>query len=282
VIRERRGQDESEPWSLTALEAKSLGKYDGRFVRCVEVLYPPNLSLPPHAHDRPSVSVCLSGSVEESVEGRAFTVGVSSVFIRPASAVHENRFGHGHLRALTLELLPEAVLLHPRLEDLLREARVFESSAITGVARRISRELRNAGDDFRPLMIDALSLELIVLLLRAATDENPGPRTSWVAEAVEYLSGHFLDSITVNELAARFVIHPTHFGRVFKREMHCSVAQHIQYLRTEMGADLLRTSDETIAEIGIRCGFADQAHFTRVFKEIVGTTPSSYRRVAKR
>jgi transcriptional regulator GlxA family with amidase domain len=51
--------------------------------------------------------------------------------------------------------------------------------------------------------------------------------------------------------------------------------------RVERSKSMLQHSDVALAEIAGLCGFADQSHFTRMFKSFVGMTPAAWRRTAK-
>ncbi|XZG69732.1 helix-turn-helix domain-containing protein [Chitinibacteraceae bacterium HSL-7] len=53
----------------------------------------------------------------------------------------------------------------------------------------------------------------------------------------------------------------------------------LQSVRVTRASQLLLAGQETIAEIGFICGFADQAHFSRTFKQWTGMSPSSYARL---
>jgi AraC-like DNA-binding protein len=48
--------------------------------------------------------------------------------------------------------------------------------------------------------------------------------------------------------------------------------------RVELAKDLLRDRESSLSEIALRCGFADQSHFTRVFTRRAGVSPGSWRR----
>lgn len=61
------------------------------------------------------------------------------------------------------------------------------------------------------------------------------------------------------------------------REAGSSVTQIAAEARMEAAAELLSKSRLGLAEIGFTCGFADQAHFTRAFKQFTAFTPAAYR-----
>ncbi len=58
------------------------------------------------------------------------------------------------------------------------------------------------------------------------------------------------------------------------------VAPHRSLLnrRVELAKDLLRSRASSLSEIALRCGFADQSHFTRVFTRRAGVSPGAWRR----
>jgi AraC-like DNA-binding protein len=44
---------------------------------------------------------------------------------------------------------------------------------------------------------------------------------------------------------------------------------------------LLQTTELSLADIALACGFAEQSHFTRVFTRLVGMPPGAWRRAAE-
>jgi AraC family transcriptional regulator len=52
----------------------------------------------------------------------------------------------------------------------------------------------------------------------------------------------------------------------------------LRRLRAERAAALLRTTTRPLIEVAADCGFAHQAHMTRVFRAMFGVTPGEYRR----
>ena len=71
---------------------------------------------------------------------------------------------------------------------------------------------------------------------------------------------------------------PTHFARAFKETMGRAPHQYLLALRLERARRLLETTRATLSDIAQRTGFADQAHFTRLFKRVFGTTPGALAR----
>ena len=72
-------------------------------------------------------------------------------------------------------------------------------------------------------------------------------------------------------------VYPVHLAAVFRRFYHETIGDHVQKRRIEHAYDLLQKKDISLCEIAYECGFADQSHFTRVFKRRVGVTPGVFR-----
>ena len=79
------------------------------------------------------------------------------------------------------------------------------------------------------------------------------------------------------EIAATAGIHPVYLCRVFKKRQRVTVGAFVRHLRIQRACDLLRNSQMPLAEIALQCGFADQSHFSVVFKRNTGVTPSAFR-----
>jgi AraC family transcriptional regulator len=86
------------------------------------------------------------------------------------------------------------------------------------------------------------------------------------------------ESISLEELAKAAGLSPFHFARQFKAATgHPPHDYHIR-LRIDRAQELLRTRGRewNLAAIANECGFADQSHFSRQFKRVVGVTPGDY------
>lgn len=79
------------------------------------------------------------------------------------------------------------------------------------------------------------------------------------------------------DLATEAGVHPGHLVRVFRRHYLCAPAQYITRLRIDRARAALAETGDPIAWIATTVGFSDQAHLTRRFKALTGTTPARYR-----
>ena len=71
---------------------------------------------------------------------------------------------------------------------------------------------------------------------------------------------------------------PTRFHDVFIEACGVAPMRYLNRLRLQRAHELLRSSNDGLGQIAIRCGFQSQAYFNRVFKKAFGETPGRLRR----
>ena len=82
----------------------------------------------------------------------------------------------------------------------------------------------------------------------------------------------------LNTLAAESGYSRSHFLRTFRAAMGCSPHRWLTRLRMDHAKTMLRRDSESLIDIALACGFSSHAHFSNTFRQIVGVTPSEYRR----
>ena len=95
----------------------------------------------------------------------------------------------------------------------------------------------------------------------------------------DYMWENIDRNITLAELAKVAHMSPFHFSRVFKAVTHVTPHQALIRMRLQKARTLIPRSD-SLTEIAYRCGFSDQAHFTRTFKSRTGYSPKQFRKMS--
>jgi AraC family transcriptional regulator len=98
-----------------------------------------------------------------------------------------------------------------------------------------------------------------------------------LARVVEYMSVHFAEPLTLDELAAEACISKFHFTRLFRRKIGQTPHGLLTKIRLETARRLLITSDMPISEIGKACGYPDSSNFSSSFAARHGVAPSTFR-----
>ncbi len=96
----------------------------------------------------------------------------------------------------------------------------------------------------------------------------------------EYINQNICSNITLKQMADLFHLHPNYFTQYFKKYFNVSPIEHVNIIRLERGARLLRSEPQkSIGEAAIEVGFNDYRYFSRLFKKRYGITPSAYKEI---
>ena len=82
----------------------------------------------------------------------------------------------------------------------------------------------------------------------------------------------------MEDIAAFCNINRNYLNRLFKESIGRTLQNFLMYYRMKQAAELLKVSELTINEIGKRCGYQNQLHFSRAFKNIFGLSPMQWRK----
>ena len=97
------------------------------------------------------------------------------------------------------------------------------------------------------------------------------------AAALDYFESNVTETVTPSTLARRARLAPHRFARLMKRFFGLTPSQFIAKTRIAAASRLLRETDQSVAAIGLACGFYDHSAFTRTFRAMTGVTPTQFR-----
>ena len=96
-------------------------------------------------------------------------------------------------------------------------------------------------------------------------------------DILDYITEHFNEKISLNDLSQRCFYNPAYFSRLFKKAFNMSFTDYIMDVRLKHCCELLKNTDYSIARIIEECGFSDRNTFYERFKSKYGCTPIEYR-----
>lgn len=244
-----------------------------------DAVFPPQVYLPPHVHERASFAIMLEGSFDISITHHSYACAPHSAVTEPAQERHDNRLGAAGAHVVVVQPDAAAVERLGPCGRLFEEVHHIHDTPARAAAWRIARELR-APDGATPVAVEGLVLEMLALSTRQgryvdAVRRTPAP--PWLARAREALHDSFLHPPRIRDLAAAAGVHPDHLARAFRLRFGIPVGSYVRRLRLDWAAGRLETGEHTISAIALDAGFADQSHFTRAFKRHTGLTPLEYR-----
>ncbi len=98
-----------------------------------------------------------------------------------------------------------------------------------------------------------------------------------IKTAKKYIDDHFDKEISLDDVSRIVNISPYYFSKIFKEESGLNFIEYLTNIRIDKAKKLLESSNMSIKEICISCGYTDPNYFSRSFKKNVGVTPTEYK-----
>lgn len=244
-------------------------------VRVVESRLQPGATLPVHSHENAYVCVVLAGSFTERFGSRTRDCEPSTLKVHAAAEEHSEHFHSRGAHLLRIELTNRWAGSRAASEDL---EPVFHRRGAEGVAslvHRLRQEIQSP-DDLSPLVVEALTTEILVAVRRSGSTCSSVP--GWLLRAREIVASAAGEGVTLDQLAGACGVHPNHLAVAYRKHFGFTVGEHLRRERVERATRMLADRRLSLSEIALAAGFADQSHFSRMFRRYVGTTPAEYRK----
>jgi transcriptional regulator of acetoin/glycerol metabolism len=174
----------------------------------------------------------------------------------------------------------DALHRHKEREDLWTELQlrgVGSLPAIVTPPAHSARWQRSDGEDFalRP-RLDALNGGRRML---PANKARGGLPPAMLRRVREYVDAHLDEHIDLDTLAGAAGLSLYHFARAFKQSEGATPHLFVLRRRLAKAQELLADHRLSLSEIAFSVGFADQSHFARRFREMVGMAPGQFRKL---
>lgn len=238
----------------------------------------PARKVPRHTHEEASFVFVLSGVYCTDARRLDGLCGPPTLIYNPPGTRHRDRFATlvgaeflgisvaaGVIRECAPRSFPVSIALHA--PQALHAARALADEWLTW-------------DSASPLGVEALCLELLMHATDAS--EPASASAAWLERARDMLHDGHAVSLRLAEVASECNVHPAHFARAFHHSFRCTPGEYLRRVRLQHAARLLLDSALPLTEVSLRCGFADQSHFTHVFTRQMGLSPAAYRRAYRR
>jgi AraC family transcriptional regulator len=159
----------------------------------------------------------------------------------------------------------------------------FQDPLLAQIGLALWRELEQPTSTGK-LYAQTAAQMLAVHLLRYYTtpvhqikDPTGGLTQRQVGQVKDFVLAHLNQDLSLTALSEQVGFSPYHFARLFRKTTGESPHQFVLSQRITHAKALLAESNDSLAQIALASGFANQSHFTQVFKRCLGVTPAGYR-----
>lgn len=125
-------------------------------------------------------------------------------------------------------------------------------------------------------MAQVLSLILSETYMKECQDNLPGQNIH-VSNIIHYMNEHLEENLTLNDLVTRFGLSKSYLNAIFHKYTKLSPIDLFVTLKMTEACKLLKSTDMYIYEVSHAVGYTDQYYFSRIFKKIVGVSPTEYK-----
>jgi AraC-like DNA-binding protein len=243
-------------------------------IRISETLMPPGLTLTSHAHEPGQVCVVLEGAYRERTDRGMHHLRPGGVQLHAPGETHANVFGSEEVLTLLLSFSPE------RWPSVPTSRPAILSVLLSSLAREVRAELRRE-DAVSRTALEGLSLLLLSHIHRAEAGFPEG-EPEWLQDAVAWIERHYAARISLSAVAHAIGVHRTTLACALRKHRLTSVGELIRKTRVQHAMRALMTTNASVSEIAATHGFSDQAHLSRLLRNLHGVSPTDLRKCGER
>ena len=250
--------------------------------------------IPMHWHDAMEILFCLNGKVTIQIDHEAFLLSRNQLVVFDSKEMHSIQSASPLYMFLCIHVdkkqmalyCPDLELYHIQCQPLpLDHSKSTEYLTLCQLARDLTRSSIKK-ESTSTMRSDGIALLMLSDLIQSfsvyappgtATDEKKPNDVLRVI--ISYVTEHYPEKITLNDISARIGFSKEYFCRFFKRSIGKTPIDYINDYRLNKVIRLLETGDAQITEICLECGFNNMGDFQRLFKRKTGITPLQYRKL---
>lgn len=222
-----------------------------------------------HYHENSHLSFVLCGGGMEKRKSAEFERLPGQIMFFHAGERHQSINKLFPARNVNLEI--ESVFLRDnRLTEADVNLSIVKNPNSKFIMLKVYKELLTA-DDFSGASIKMLLLNLVCAARGVQKD-----RPLWVSIIYELMNDKWNEPLSLKDLSEAAGVHPVTVSKFFPKYFACTFGEYMRRLKVEKSLRMIKNSSGSLTEIAFECGFYDQSHFTRTFRQLTGFSPHTY------
>ena len=237
-------------------------------IAITETEYTKKVSESWHYHVNNHISYILQGGNREQRKNHEAQALPGNLLIYPSGVLHRNLDTAHPSKNINLEVDDKFLLQH----DL-----KFSMASCVRLKFLVLKAYKECliNDNDSETSIKALVLNAFEFFQEKRERISP----KWVALIAEVLHDRWNENVSVTELSNQLKLHPVTISKSFPKHFHCTLGEYSRKIKIDKAVSLINHSNRSLTEIALECGFFDQSHFIKTFKDITGFTPKEYQRL---
>lgn len=258
----------------------------------------PRYQMPFHWHKEWELIMVRSGKVLFTVDNNEYVTSAGDLLVIPSGCLHAGMpMENSRYECLVFDLSLMCTgskdmkkSLSPFLQFQIRPLVFYSGKDKKAECFAADSALSACGgltdtmDDCRQLLATASVAQLFALICcdrsyRAVSEEDRSyARIAQLKYVLEYIELNYGQQISLEALAGLAGLNPGYFCQVFKEMTHRTPIDYLVFYRLEQASIMLSSSEESITDISLKCGFNDSGYFSRRFRLQYNMSPTEYRK----
>ncbi|MCM1467279.1 MAG: AraC family transcriptional regulator [Alistipes sp.] len=245
-----------------------------------------------HFHEKHEIYYLISGERNFTINDQVFRIGKGDLVIIPAGELHRTTYFGNNTHERVAIMFSDSII-----EDIYASfGREYVTEVMNHFFIHIPDGRRTYVEDLMNRMlyeaeeIDELSdymkklyfHELMVFVIRCYKNRSQGREldvaNDIIQNAAKYIYENSDKNIGLNDVADKFGMSSSYFSKKFKAITGFGFKEYLVGVRIKEASNMLLTTDKSITEIAISCGFNDSNYFGDAFRRVKGVSPHKYRK----
>lgn len=246
-----------------------------------------------HTHEEYEMYMSIDGSKTFCINNKEYTLHKGDIIFINEKIPHKTRTPQGSKGFLiqfktTNEPNDSYKYLIHFINHSSLDASVFKASTainaeLSDCLTSIMRENTLRAKSFEDF-IRAETYKIFAILYRYDIIKNPENffvtnEINKILPVLHYIDNHYNEKISLEYVSSLLNFDRSHFCRIFRKSVHTTFIDYINFVRISEAEKLLILTEKTISDIAEATGFASTAYFTKIFKHYKTCTPSQYRKI---
>lgn len=249
----------------------------------------PRYNMVHHWHPQYEIIHLISGRFDVMLNDREYIMKQGEAIFVPSGIMHGGTPEDAEYECLVFEtdaFLRKSMMSDERAAEIISNLRqpsptvLSQSIAARELTERIFDELRSRKGGYR-LIVQGAVMQLFGELSRieaSGGEVRDKRKLRSLKSALGYIEEHYSEPVTLDDIAAASGMNSRYLCRVFRDMTHRTPIDYLNYYRIECACEQIASTNDSMTDIALSCGFCDLSYFIKVFKKYKDVTPFAYGR----
>ena len=226
-----------------------------------------------HSHNNAHITLFVRGGTTEKRKNFSEIVGPGSLLFYHSGESHLNQNTLFPSKNINIEI-EENLLQELQLNEAAIEKSIQNTALTKFIILKIFKE---------SLAADAFSGDTITMLFAQLSNTSHLERFEkspfWVKILKELLNDCWNENPKLQDLSQVLNLNPVTISKHFPKYFGCTLGEYMRRIKINRSLTLIQSKETNLTEISFTCGFADQSHFIRTFKNQTGFLPKQFQKL---